>query len=381
MRAMENLQLDPLVLVARAHDLMLHSRVLGYRPGDWEVPTYEKRRFFDWGSWLAVRPMEELPYWRVLMRRELVLPSWVAFQRDHGPAIEEMRAALAERGAVSNRDFASAERTRVVHYRARKDSGLALHFLWRIGDAMVTRREGFERVYALTENVAPAQYLREADPVEADDYLLTKWVASHVLAPMSASLDNWVRRTMEPGELKAWTARKVEDGTLIEVKVEGWRQSQFALATDLPVIETLRAGRPPAGWKPLETTTREEATFLSPLDEVSARGRSKALFGFEYIWEIYKPAEQRRFGPYTMPILWDDRLVGRFDSRMDRATSTLVLNGLWLEDEFSAANADLVEAVGRGMDRFLGFLGAERIDAGAVTDRTFRARLAAAAYR
>ncbi len=381
MRAMENLQLDPLVLVARAHDIMLHSRVLDYRPGGWEVPTYEQRRFFDWGSWLAVRPMEELPYWRVLMRRELDLPSWITFQREHGPAIEEMRAVLAERGTISNRDFAAADRTRVTNYRARKDSGLALHFLWRIGDAMIARREGFERVYALTENVAPAKYIRGADPVEADDYLLTKWVASHVLAPMRASLDNWVRRTMEPGELRAWTARKVEDGTLVEVNVEGWRASQFALATDLPLIETLLAGRRPAAWKPLETTTREEATFLAPLDDVSARGRSSALFGFEYIWEIYKPAEKRRWGAYTMPILWDDRLVARFDSRTDRPNSTLVMNAVWLEDEALAANQDFVEALGRGMDRFLGFLGAERIDVTALASGTIRARLAAATYR
>ncbi len=381
MRAMEHLQLDPLVLVARAHDLMLHSRVLDYRPGDWEIPTYRKRRFFDWGGWLAVRPMEELPHWRVLMRRERDLPNWAAFQRDHGTAIEEMRAVLRERGTVSNRDFAAGERTRVDHYRGRKDSGLALHFLWRVGEAMVSRREGFERVYALTEAVAPPEFIRESDPTEADDFLLMKTVAAEQLSLMRTTVDTWLRRTLERGELAAWRAARIESGELVEVKVEGWKASHVALTTDLPLIETLLAGRTPRAWKPLDATTLEEATVLAPLDPVSARGRSKALFGFEYIWEIYKPAELRRFGPYTMPILWGDRLVGRFDSRMDRPTSTLVVNGLWLEDEFSAPNPGLVEAVGRGMDRFLGFLGAERIDAGAVTDRRFRARLAAASYR
>jgi uncharacterized protein YcaQ len=381
MRAMEHLQLDPLVLVARAHDLMLHGRVLDYRPGDWEIPTYRKRRFFDWGGWLAVRPMEELPHWRVLMRRERDLPNWAAFQRDHGPVIDEMRAVLRERGTVSNRDFAAGERTRVDHYRGRKDSGLALHFLWRVGEAMVSRREGFERVYALTEAVAPPEFVRESDPTEADDFLLMKTVAAEQLSLMRTTVDTWLRRTLERGELAAWRAARIESGELVEVKVEGWKASHVALTTDLPLIETLLAGRTPRAWKPLEGSTLEEATFLAPLDPVSARGRSKALFGFAYIWEIYKPAELRRFGPYTMPILWGDRLVGRFDSRMDRPTSTLVVNGLWLEDEFSAPNPDLVEAVGRGMDRFLGLLGAERIDAGAVADRTFRARLAAASYR
>ena len=69
MRAMEDLQLDPLVVVARAHDLALHSRVLDYTIDDWATLTYGRREFFEWGGWLAVRPMDELPYFRVLMRR------------------------------------------------------------------------------------------------------------------------------------------------------------------------------------------------------------------------------------------------------------------------------------------------------------------------
>src|SRR5512140_3713140 len=70
MRAIEYLQLDPLQIIARSQDILLHSRVLDYRPGLWEELAYRQRKFFDWGGWLAVRPMDELPYWRVAMRRE-----------------------------------------------------------------------------------------------------------------------------------------------------------------------------------------------------------------------------------------------------------------------------------------------------------------------
>ena len=70
MRAMEDLQLDPLVVVARAPDLALAGRVVDYAIDDWAILTYERREFFEWGGWLAVRPMEELPFFRVIMRRE-----------------------------------------------------------------------------------------------------------------------------------------------------------------------------------------------------------------------------------------------------------------------------------------------------------------------
>jgi uncharacterized protein len=371
MRAIEQLQLDPLVLLARAHDLILHARVLDYRQDDWATLTYEQRKFFDWGGWLAVRPMDELPHWRVLMRRELDQPNWIEFQREHGPAIAEMREVLAERGTVSNREFATVTRTRIDNYRGRKDSSLALHFLWRIGDAMIHHREGFERVYALAEAVAPPELIRESDPDVADDYLMTKLVGADALAPMR-TVGNFMRRKVPATELASWRQRKLDAGELLEVRVEGWRAAQVALGSDQPLLADLLAGRTPSIWQPVGPTTEEEATFLAPLDPVSARGRATSLFGFEYIWEIYKPVEQRRWGAYTLPVLWGDRLVARFDARMDRSTATLVINGLWLEDDALAANAALLEAIRRGMDRLVTFLDARATDASAVSDQKLR---------
>src|SRR5262245_22662586 len=63
MRTIEALQREPLQIVARSQDLALYGRVVDYRPGQWETLCYKERKFFDWGGWLAVRPMEELPYW------------------------------------------------------------------------------------------------------------------------------------------------------------------------------------------------------------------------------------------------------------------------------------------------------------------------------
>src|ERR687894_169221 len=101
MRAMEYLQLDPLQIIARSHDIALHSRVLDYTPGMWEELAYGQRKFFDWGGWLAVRPMDELPHWRVVMRRERGSNQRIrSIARDHADAIAEMRAILRERGTV-----------------------------------------------------------------------------------------------------------------------------------------------------------------------------------------------------------------------------------------------------------------------------------------
>ncbi len=103
------------------------------------------------------------------------------------------------------------------------------------------------------------------------------------------------------------------DGEIVEVRVEGWKAVHYALGGDAEMLRDLSAGRVPQAWAPLETSTADEVVFLAPLDHVSARGRAKVLFGFDYVWEVYKPEPQRRFGYYTLPILWGERLVERFE--------------------------------------------------------------------
>jgi uncharacterized protein YcaQ len=375
MRTMEDLQLDPLVVVARAHDLMLHSRVVDYAIDDWAVLTYERRQFFEWGGWLAVRPMEELPAFRVVMRRERDNQHWTDVETEHADTIHEMRAVLRERGEVSNRDFAMRDRKRVDDYRGRKDSAIALHYLWRVGEVMVTRRERFERVYALTEAVAPRSALVDMDPEAAADLLLRKQIAADGLARLTGTVKYLLRRDVPATELAERRARWLADGATVEVRVEGWRQTQLAIGADAELLEALERGEVPPAWTPRETTTDDEATFLSPLDPVSARGRAKPLFDFDYVWEVYKPVEQRKFGYYTLPILWGDRLVGRFDPKLDRATGTLVINGFWLEDEATARDEAFLDALDRGMRRFREFLGVRKLDEAAIPQRSVRTRL------
>jgi uncharacterized protein YcaQ len=82
-----------------------------------------------------------------------------------------------------------------------------------------------------------------------------------------------------------------------------------------------------------------------------------------------------------MPILWGDRLVGRFDPKLDRTTSTLVILGLWLEDEALARDPAFADALAAGMKRFVRLLDAKRLDVSGVTHAPLRKRLAAAKPR
>ena len=124
----------------------------------------------------------------------------------------------------------------------------------------------------------------------------------------------------------------------------------------------------PEAWAPLETTTTEEVVFLAPLDPVSARGRAKVLFGFDYVWEVYKPEHLRKYGYYTLPVLWGDG-----SSRASTASSTghehvhhpgpVAGRCAELGGEALASNEAFAEALARGFARFVTFLGARELDA------------------
>jgi len=377
MRAMEYLQLDPLQIIARSQDITLHSRVLDYTPGLWEDSAYRQRKFFDWGGWLAARPMDELPHWCVVMRRERESNSRIGgMARDHADAIVEMRAILRERDTVSNRDFEMATRTRTHSYRGRKDSAVALYYLWRTGEVMTHHRENFERVYALTEKVAPAHLIRESDEAEVDRFLIKKDVSFVGLSRVTRVSDSF-HLGVPFDKVTQILEAMLADGDLIEVQVEGWKAVHYALGSDARVLRELSAGRVPKAWTPLEKTTTEEVVFLAPLDPVSARGRAKVLFGFDYVWEVYKPEPQRKFGYYTLPILCGDRLVARFDSKLDRTTNTFVILGLWLEDKALGKDEAFAEALAGGFARFVTFLGANKVNVRAIREPLLRRRVGA----
>jgi uncharacterized protein YcaQ len=282
---------------------------------------------------------------------------------------------------MSNRDFEMATRTRIQSYRGRKDSALALYYLWRTGEVMTHRRERFERVYALTETVAPAHLIRESDEDEADRYLTKKDIGFAGLSQLKRTSDAF-HRGVPFGKASQIREAMLADGDIIEVRVEGWNDNgkgkgktvYYALGSDAEALSDLSAGRVPKAWTPLETSTTEEAVFLAPLDPVSARGRAGVLFGFDYVWEVYKPAHQRRYGYYTLPVLWGERLVARFDSKLDRTTNTFVILGLWLEDEALGKDEAFVGALGRGFARFVRFLGASKLDATAIREPLLRQR-------
>jgi hypothetical protein len=372
LRCAEMVQIDPLNVVARSHDLALHSRVENYVPSQLDELLYRDRAGFDYGEALFIMPMAELPYWRTMMRQRVAAPRWATFAEQHASLLDETREELRRRGPLGSRDVARGNR--VTSYRASHDAGLALYCLWLAGELMTHHRNRFDRVYHFREEIAPAEYGWEADLADAERFLVRKQIAFLGLC-RTRFLGGLLTRRPAPDEAAVWAARLLAEGEIAAVSVAGEAEPRYVLASDLPLLDALACGETPAAWQPLGATNLDEVLFLAPLEIVSARRRAMTLFGFDYVWEVYKPAAQRRWGYYTLPILFGDRLVARLDPKLDRSTGTLVVKGFWLEDAATGEDAGFADALARGLVSLARMAGAQQVDVEAVEPAALRAHL------
>jgi len=252
---------------------------------------------------------------------------------------------------------------------------VALFDMWLSGELMIHHRDGFQRVYDFRENIAPKEYDYVADEKETEEFFARKSISFMGMkreGNIRAEMRGYMRESYSIAEMKGLLEKWKEAGMFEQVQIQGGRDTYLVLVEDLPVLESLEKGKIPKEWSPKEATTLDEVAFLSPLDIVSARGRAKRFFDFEYKWEVYTPAHQRRWGYYVLPILYGDDLVARLDPKLDRKTMTLEIKGFWLEGEAPVHEVEFAEALAKGLARFMRFVEAKKIRLDAIQPERLR---------
>ena len=104
--------------------------------------------------------------------------------------------------------------------------------------------------------------------------------------------------------------------------------------------------------------------FLPPFDAlVWDRKLLGTLFDFNYVWELFLPSAKRRWGWYVLPIVFRDRLVGRFEPRIDRADARVQVLDVWWENGFAPRRAEgFVDAMRDALRAYLRFAAASRLE-------------------
>lgn len=309
------LQIDSVNVFERSHYLPVFARLGSYDKAQLDRVTYSPRITEYWAHEASFIPVDTLPLlrWRQQEHRDRAEAdddSWFSANR---PMTQWLLAELAAKGPMRASEIEHDSNTRSGSWWGWSDVKRGLETLFRWGDVVSAGRTRFERVYALPEQVLPADVRDLHVPRdEAMRRLVSISARAHGVGTADDIADYF--------RLKAVDAvpaiRQLEEaGELVPVTIDAWAKPAW-LHRDARLPRRIDA-----------------AAILSPFDPVVwARSRALRLFDFHYRIEIYTPEPKRVFGYYVLPVLIDDRVVGRVDLKNDRQARVLRVRAAWAED-------------------------------------------------
>lgn len=318
------LQLDSVNVFERSHYLPMHARLGGY-----DTAHLDRLVFADPGRWTewwaheaAVFPVEDLPLWAWRKAEYRARDPWFPdFAGDREALMRELLDVLAAEGPLAARDIEHEESHRHGPWWGWSAVKRGLEILFRRGDVVSAGRTRFERRYALPEQVLPDSVIGAEIPrVDAIRELVRRAAVAIGIGTVSDFADYYRLRS---DDTRVAIADLEESGELLPVRVDGWKPKAW-VHRDAKRPSRMRA-----------------AALLSPFDPVVwDRARAERQFGFHYRIEIYTPAPKRVYGYYSLPILLDDRIVGRIDLKSDRKAKLLRVQSAWREEGPDAPRAD-----------------------------------------
>ena len=346
-------QLDSINVVARAHELILHSRLPDYRQEDWHSLLRGGQLFEHWTHDAAMIPSAFLPYWLTRFERDahrIQANRWWQ-ERLGGEAhsiLDRVKAELRRRGPLLARDFPTtrekSEPGGQPGWWNWKPEKAALEYLWRTGQLMVVERRNFHKVYQLTELHLPELGRMQPPPrSETVDWACREAVRRLGLATPAQLASFWGLVSL--AEARQWCASLPQADCVAVLDPAG------------------RNAAARADWQEAaeEAAPARSLRLLAPFDPILRdRARAQLLFDFDFRFEAFVPQHKRVHGYYTLPILDGDRLVGRITPKFERRQRLLDVLGVQWESAIPLSAARLAR-LDEALERLAAFVGAERI--------------------
>ena len=345
-------QVDSITTVERAHHMILAARRPSYRPEALKRLLERDRAVFEhWTHDASILPVELFPAWQLRFARDAdrLRDNWKRWFRDGYEAkFDDILNRIARDGPVTSSDVGEGEARGRGGWWDWHPSKTALEWLWRTGQLQITRREGFQKVYDLTERVIPQAHRLPCPPVGT----VVDWACASALDRLGFATPGEICaywNAITPQEARDWCKAELAAGRVTEIAVEG-ADGSFRHSLARPDVLARAAPEPPARLR-----------VLSPFDPaLRDRARAERLFGFHYRIEVFVPEAQRRYGYYVFPLLEGAQLVGRIDMKARRDAGVLQVRALWPEAGLRFGAGRLAK-LGAELDRMARFAGCDRV--------------------
>jgi uncharacterized protein YcaQ len=347
------IQFDPLNIVGHNSELVLQARVADFRPSLLQELLYKERQLLDgWDKVMSIYRVQDWPFFQ--RGREDALRQWGGPEHAIHAVLPQVRAALQERGPLSSLDL-NFDQTVDWPWAPTRLSRAALESMYFWGELVIHHRVHTRKVYDLASRHLPADLLAADDPNQNQEEFYS-WAVQRRIGGVGLLWnkpgDAWVGIAgLKSRERQAAMERLLAEEKLAEVQIIGWNQPCYLRRQDLPTLqESLNAN----GSQP-------QAAILAPLDNLLwDRHFIEVLFNFSYRWEVYKPANERQYGYYVLPVLYGDRFVARFEPGREKKGGALVIKNWWWEADVEVTSK-MQSALQEAFRHFLAYLGTNQL--------------------
>lgn len=331
-------QLDTIHVTERAHHHILWSRNPDYDQQMLTDLMTENKVFEYWSHAASILPIESFKY-TLRRKQNFVWHNHITDTKEFQALLVHVYERVCNEGALSSSDF-SDKNPYPDEMWSWKHSRYALEYLFQQGKLMVAKRDKFRKVYDLTERVFPES--REIVSPEPDE--IAAYQINQAISALGAATEKDIIDYLRFADI-ASIRKMIEEYTLSEriIQVE-YKDKIYYIASQPPQLEDYP----------------EKFFILSPFDNlIINRKRILNIFDFDYKLECYTPAVKRKFGFFSMPLLYKDRFIGLIDAKAERKNKVLQINNLLKFTKLSKKEEKLLNSA---IEDFAAFNNCQTID-------------------
>jgi len=350
------IQYDPLSRIAKNADLVLQSRCNNYSEETLYRLLYKKRKLLDgWDKNMSIWSVKDWP--NFTRTRNKYTDNFLQTPAKYSHIRNEIITKIQEKEFISSTDVKHNQK--VDWSWAPTNIGRAvLESMYNKGELLIHHKKGIRKYYGLSEKLLPSSIFKQPDPnTSIESYY--NWYVKRRIASIgllwNRSGDAWLGSNLKKQERSQAINNLLERDEILELKIDDIDEIFYLPKSELKLLE--------------DQKKHHEAALIAPLDNlIWDRKLISRIFNFEYKWEVYTPAKDRKYGYYILPIIYKDKFIGRCEPIIDRKNKDLLIQNWWWEKDIKL-DQDMKDALIRCFTDFAKFLDVRKISISEALDK------------